>query len=1212
MSMQPFLYRNFGGFNIILSLCLGFFNRRMFITNSTLRVKRIYLIAFFLFSGIPVSFAQAPTEISGVINEYSAVTGVSYPRTVTADNVTIFAEGDTVLLIQMKGSTALVHEEDDTNYGIRQNLSNAGAYEFLIIESISGNDILFTRNFVNDDPNSLYHSDDLLQLVKVKSYRNAVVRGGSLVPKAWDGTTGGVLALIVKNVLSLENSIDASGTGFRGAEPVEMAADTTCITDPEIYSYDESFLKAGRKGEGLALYFWDDINSLRVPLEDDFAKGKGRLLNAGGGGNSRLAGGGGGGGFKRGGFGGRPSCSSASEFRGFPGNGLNTYYNDFPWGHRLFMPGGGGSGTSFETINSEKGGNAGGILIILAKEIVSNGFYIRSDGANADNAEGGGAGGGGGGGPIVLIIDQFDFLISISAQGGSGGSTTAPLSPYSGPGGGGGGGVLFYRQPSKPAQIDAILTKGNAGVTGPGGSSSNLSTSGEDGDSIGNFAIRLNGFLFNNLEDYFQTVCQDVRPEEIVGTIPKGGTPPYTFEWQISLNNIDWTTIDDSTRIHFHPPAFDTPGIKYIRRIVRDDDSDIPIEDFGLPIEITVLPKIDNNLITAPASICQGVIPTLEAAAASGGDGVNYFYQWEERTLTGDWDVSPESSQDQNYTAPQLFNTTLYRRIVVSSVCVDTSSYVEQAVHPVITNNSISGAQPTCSNKLPSSLSGELPEGGIGSYTYLWQFRTSGDWDPADGTNSGLNYTFPNAIPETREYRRVSYSGACENSSIPMTLTIYPEIQGNTISSDQTICSNTQPAEIGGGTLSAGDGSFRFSWQISTDGSNWNPLAATLQNFTPGDLLEPAYFRREAKSGPADECESLSNEVFINFRPLTAHIIPSIDTICDQSSTLIEIEFTGEGPFSVTLLRSGTTAESGTVTTNPGTVSVMPRSADSITYTYTIETVSDAIGCIIRQDSISGSASVRVYGVPQTNAGPDQEICGLTVVLNAVPHIGKGMWTHSNPPWGTISDSSLPNPVVTASSYGIHSFTWEETIWQCVNSDQVNVTFWEEPDDPDAGPDQSLNYIFSSFMNASSASAGSGTWTALSGPVNIVFPTDPLTQVNNLTYGLNQFEWAVRNGICPVKTDTIDIVVEEVFRPTGFSPNNDGMNDFLMFPGLENAETNQLVIVNRQGNEIFRAVNYENNWDGTRSGAPMPDDTYYYLLTVDNKHTYRGFIVLKR
>jgi gliding motility-associated-like protein len=68
------------------------------------------------------------------------------------------------------------------------------------------------------------------------------------------------------------------------------------------------------------------------------------------------------------------------------------------------------------------------------------------------------------------------------------------------------------------------------------------------------------------------------------------------------------------------------------------------------------------------------------------------------------------------------------------------------------------------------------------------------------------------------------------------------------------------------------------------------------------------------------------------------------------------------------------------------------------------------------------------------------------------------------------------------------------------------------------------------------------------------------------------------------------------------TPNGDGFNDELEFPGLEAFETNRLVIYNRWGNVVYQKDGYQTDgflFSGLRNGEELPADTYYYVLTFD-------------
>lgn len=76
--------------------------------------------------------------------------------------------------------------------------------------------------------------------------------------------------------------------------------------------------------------------------------------------------------------------------------------------------------------------------------------------------------------------------------------------------------------------------------------------------------------------------------------------------------------------------------------------------------------------------------------------------------------------------------------------------------------------------------------------------------------------------------------------------------------------------------------------------------------------------------------------------------------------------------------------------------------------------------------------------------------------------------------------------------------------------------------------------------------------------------------------------------------------------PNAFSPNGDGKNDFLVIPGFPPG--GELFIYNRWGTEVFKAADYQSNWDGGNLSA----GTYYYLIHSAEGQKYTGFISLIR
>ncbi len=89
--------------------------------------------------------------------------------------------------------------------------------------------------------------------------------------------------------------------------------------------------------------------------------------------------------------------------------------------------------------------------------------------------------------------------------------------------------------------------------------------------------------------------------------------------------------------------------------------------------------------------------------------------------------------------------------------------------------------------------------------------------------------------------------------------------------------------------------------------------------------------------------------------------------------------------------------------------------------------------------------------------------------------------------------------------------------------------------------------------------------------------------------------------------------------PQGFSPNGDGVNDLFVIRGIGAYPDNNLNILNRWGNVIYKMKGYDNTWNGKSSEGlkfgsdDLPEGTYFYILDLGNgDKPYKGFIYLNR
>lgn len=259
----------------------------------------------------------------------------------------------------------------------------------------------------------------------------------------------------------------------------------------------------------------------------------------------------------------------------------------------------------------------------------------------------------------------------------------------------------------------------------------------------------------------------------------------------------------------------------------------------------------------------------------------------------------------------------------------------------------------------------------------------------------------------------------------------------------------------------------------------------------------------------------------------------------------------------------------------------------------------------------SSSDIVRVtfHDLPVVSAGSDDAICiGSNTQLNASGAGLSFLWSPAN----ILNNPAIPNPVATPAVSTIFTVTLTDQ-WGCKNSDQVNVEVRTHPV-ADAGPDQELSFTFETNMEAATPGNNqTGEWTILSGSGDFSDLKDHSALVTELGLDTNIFVWTVTNEVCPVSSDTVEIIVWDLRIPTLITPNLDGKNDFFIINGIETLGMTTLTIFNRWGARVYEKKDYNNSWDGVDENEdPLPDDTYFFILKTEQTKTIKGYIVIRR
>ncbi len=470
---------------------------------------------FFMFFllGVAVS-QQGQTPLSGVINAYSAVSAVDTCRGLfVLENPFPFQAGDVVLVVQMQG--AVIDESNASSFGQVLDYGSAGLYERAVVAFLQGDSLFVQQHLLYD-----YQPGAGLQLVSLPQYTSAVVVD-TLRAQAWDGQTGGVLALEVSDTLYLQAPVVLDGQGFRGGELLPQESFCQWFLNQNDWYYALGDWRGAAKGEGVAIYLAGK------------EAGRGPQANGGGGGNDHNSGGGGGGNAGcQGGIGGNYFFESIFGCPGvYPGRGGRALQVS---PQRIFMGGGGGSGHANNSGAGSGGGAGGGIAFVRTSVLVPNGHGFFASGLSANAAQGDGGGGGGAGGSIALLAGELLGSLNLVLSGGAGGGSLSEPERCYGPGGGGSGGHFLCNLSGLSPDLSGGQAGENAGSLNQCDGASNGAQSGQTGQysSWSGFPQGTAPFVYPALTDTLPDTLFVCEGEELLLSIQAEGEN-ISLQWQV-------------------------------------------------------------------------------------------------------------------------------------------------------------------------------------------------------------------------------------------------------------------------------------------------------------------------------------------------------------------------------------------------------------------------------------------------------------------------------------------------------------------------------------------------------------------------------------------------------------------------------------------------------------------------------------------------------
>ena len=640
--------------------------------------------------------------------------------------------------------------------------------------------------------------------------------------------------------------------------------------------------------------------------------------------------------------------------------------------------------------------------------------------------------------------------------------------------------------------------------------------------------------------------------------------------------------------------------------------------------------SISNNTIDKYKIYCGNStsIPIMGSKPNGVDLTVKYYWIKSPDTLnTAFWTQTSPSDTFPNYLAPNLGAIQMfYKRIVIFNGIEDTSnacvvkvlmgsiSLSENIVNPTI--------QSVYPGHLPLTFFGSNITGGsvspFDSLKYVWLKSQDPNFGIAlaatEGTYFEPNLIFNEGADTTFYYDRFVYillptaELACV---LPSNLVEVVLNDTNFIfTSDTIICSGTDASLISGNS----DTNYTYQWQ-KYNGTSWEYIfGATNFEYFPGILTNTTKFRRVVHISSYNLISNI----------ITIYVTPNI------SNNFIS----DESPQQICAGQSGATIGGLNPTGGNGSYQYSWwYSSNQINWTLYIG-FSEIYGFIshalynktyfkriIQSGGCVSTSNIVTVSPIIVEAIADSPVlsCGNNAVLIATPPpIGGSGWWEVPSAISLLPDSS--NAITNASipPLTVNNVTFQ-VVWHVQNSDgckdtaNVAVTFFHSISPANAGTDITLIGVDSVQLNAVSPQFGVGYWSVVLGGGEFVYNNDAHTYAKNIPQGENIFRWKVTNGPCIPQADEVKILVTNIKIPEGFSPNFDGLNDFFEIKGVEFYPKSELIVFSRWGTEVYHKTGYDNSWDGkSMNNSVLSEDTYFYVLKLDEKNSRKGYVILKR
>ncbi len=251
---------------------------------------------------------------------------------------------------------------------------------------------------------------------------------------------------------------------------------------------------------------------------------------------------------------------------------------------------------------------------------------------------------------------------------------------------------------------------------------------------------------------------------------------------------------------------------------------------------------------------------------------------------------------------------------------------------------------------------------------------------------------------------------------------------------------------------------------------------------------------------------------------------------------------------------------------------------DSLRYVLNIQ---DTFGC-----EVDRYFHIYING-PKMDAGLDTTICpNDSIRLGAIIN---NQYNNSWIPENVLENDSAPTPLFLSNGKDYDFLLFSTDSNGCTLSDTVTIHAFD-----------SANIFITA--NKTEIEVGEEVELLANGFSEFLWSPDNWLNCNTCPLVIASPEKTItyfiiakdENGCIGKDSIKIEVLTKYIDLPKAFTPNGNGLNDFLSLVNQNISEFNYLRVFNRWGTLIFESNDINNGWDGTYKEKAQPIGNYYY------------------